>query len=79
MRTVRPTNTSVLYIIKSQNSPSSGLIDYSTSERVVGTWIDGKTLYQKTVTTGGSVPTGATLIERTVQTGYDTLLYTKAS
>lgn len=24
-------------------------IDYSTSERVVGTWIDGKPLYQKTV------------------------------
>lgn len=50
---------------------------YSEDEHIVGTWIDGKTLYEKTVTTGGSVPTGATLIERIVQTGYDTIRYTK--
>lgn len=50
---------------------------YSTDEQIVGTWIDGSTLYEKTVTTGGSVPTGATLIERIVQTGYDTIRYTK--
>ena len=53
--------------------------EYSTSEQIVGKWIDGSTLYEKTVTTGGSVPSGATLIERIVQTGYDTLHYIKSS
>lgn len=52
-------------------------VHYSTNEHVIGTWIDGSTLYEKTVSTGGSVPSGATLIQRTVQTGYDTLQYTK--
>lgn len=52
-------------------------VHYSTNEHVIGTWIDGSTLYEKTVPTGGSVPSGATLIQRTVQTGYDTLQYTK--
>ena len=41
--------TGSIFVIKSQNSPSSGLIDYSTSERVVGTWIDGSILYEKTI------------------------------
>ena len=54
-------------------------VHYSEEEQVVGTWIDGKTLYQKTVATGGSVPSGATLIERIVQTGYDTIRYTKTT
>jgi hypothetical protein len=53
-------------------------VHYSTDEQVIGTWIDGKTLYQKTVTTGGRVPTGATLIEREVMESYDTIKYTKA-
>lgn len=53
-------------------------VHYSTDEQVIGTWIDGKTLYQKTVTTGGGVPTGATLIEREVMESYDTIKYTKA-
>lgn len=53
-------------------------VHYSTDEQVIGTWVDGKTLYQKTVTTGGGVPTGATLIEREVMEGYDTIKYTKA-
>lgn len=42
----RPTNTSVLYCIK---AVVAGDV-YSTEERVVGTWIDGKPLYQKTYT-----------------------------
>ena len=54
-------------------------VHYSTDEQVIGTWIDGKTLYQKTVTTGGNVPSGATLIQRISQTGYDTIQYTKTS
>ena len=55
--------------------------DYSTDEKIVGTWIDGKPIYQKTVSTGGNVPSGATLILRTAMasTGYDTILYTKTS
>jgi microcystin-dependent protein len=43
--TSRPTNTSVLYCIK---AVVAGEV-YSTEERVVGTWIDGKKIYQKTV------------------------------
>lgn len=45
--TSRPTNTSVLYCIK---AVAAGDV-YSTEERVVGTWIDGKPIYQKTLTT----------------------------
>lgn len=52
---------------------------YSTDEKMVGQWTDGKPLYQKTVATGGNVPSGATLIQRTTQTGYDTILYTKTT
>lgn len=45
--TSRPTNTSVLYCIK---AVVAGEV-YSTEERVVGTWIDGKKIWQKTVVT----------------------------
>lgn len=41
--TSRPTNTSVLYCIK---AVVAGDV-YSTTERVVGTWIDGKLVYEK--------------------------------
>ena len=59
--TARPTNTSVLYCIK---AVCAGEV-YSTDERVVGTWIDGKPLYQKTITgttpsNDGEVSTGIT-------------------
>lgn len=47
--TIRPTNTSVLYCIK---AIVAGEV-YSTEERVVGTWIDGRKIYQKTVECGG--------------------------
>ena len=43
--TARPTNTSVLYCIKAKVQGE----EYSTTEKIVGTWIDGKPLYQKTV------------------------------
>lgn len=43
--TSRPTNTSVLYCIK---AVAAGDV-YSTEERVVGTWIDGKPVYEKTI------------------------------
>lgn len=51
---VRPTNTSVLYCIKCeptyfmQNTYNGNV--YSTNEQIVGRWIDGKTIYQKTFT-----------------------------
>ena len=46
----RPTNTSVLYCIKCK--PSESGHTYSYEERRVGTWIDGKPLYEKTVNFG---------------------------
>ena len=47
--TTRPTNTSVLYCIAVQNIYIDAKCNYSTNEMVVGTWIDGKPLYQKTI------------------------------
>lgn len=49
--TSRPTNTSVLYCIKyeptyyMQNTYNGNV--YSTDEQIIGTWINGKPLYQK--------------------------------
>lgn len=54
--TVRPTNTSILWCIK---AVEPGEV-YSTSERIVGTWIDGKPIYQKTVTKTLSITTDKT-------------------
>ena len=45
----RPTNTSVLYCIATKNIYVDARYDYSTDEKVVGKWIDGKPLYQKIV------------------------------
>lgn len=54
--TARPTNTSVLFCIATKNIYLNPSLDFSTSEKVVGTWINGKPLYQKTITgtTGSS-------------------------
>lgn len=48
--TSRPTNTSVLYCIKykSEHFIQVGGVNYSLEERKIGTWIDGKPLYEKT-------------------------------
>ena len=35
-----------------QNLPSGGTVDYSTTEHIIGTWIDGSVLYEKTIDTG---------------------------
>ena len=53
--TSRPTNTSVLYCISYKNIyittvPEENI--YSTDEKVIGQWIDGKPLYQKTLSCG---------------------------
>lgn len=47
--TSRPTNTSVLYCIKCRETYTGGSVNYSTEEHVVGKWIDGRTLYERTV------------------------------
>ena len=49
--TSRPTNTSVLYCIATHNIYVDAKYDFSTDEKVVGTWIDGKPIYQKTIVT----------------------------
>lgn len=51
--TIRPTNTSVLYCIKYKPTyfATVGHV-YSFEERRVGTWVDGKPLYEKTVDFG---------------------------
>lgn len=48
---VRPTNTSVLYCIAAKDIYVDARYDYSLKEKVVGTWIDGKPLYQRTYKT----------------------------
>lgn len=54
--TSRPTNTSVLYCIKYKVDKKSANIipqhEYSTEEKVVGKWIDGKPIYEKTFEIG---------------------------
>lgn len=56
----RSTNTSVLFCIAYKDIYSNPMNDYSTDEKVVGTWVDGKTLYQKTLTGTISVDTDKT-------------------
>ncbi len=48
---VRPTNTSVLYCIATKNFYIDPTLDYSTEEKIVGTWITGEPIYQKTIET----------------------------
>jgi len=54
---VRPTNTSVLYCIAYKNIYITPENLYSTDEKVVGEWIDGKPLYQRAFI--GKTPTAA--------------------
>ena len=49
---------------------------YSTTQQEIGTWVNGDTLYEICVPTGGSAPTGATVIDRISKTGYDVIQYT---
>lgn len=59
--TSRPTNTSVLYCIK---AIESGQV-YSTEERIIGTWIDGKPLYQKTISQNLIIPATSGAVSET--------------
>lgn len=54
--TSRPTNTSVLYCIAYKDIYVDARFDYSTDEKVVGIWIDGKPVYQKTVDVSWNIP-----------------------
>ena len=47
--TLRPTNTSVLWCIATKNIYMNPSLDYSTDEKVVGSWFDGKPIYQRTI------------------------------
>ena len=49
--TSRPTNTSVLYCIATHNMFMNEGSNFSTDEQIVGTWVDGKPIYQKTFST----------------------------
>lgn len=51
----------ILQYTKSTDSATSIGVDtdYSTTEKIIGTWIDGKPLYQKTINTG-ALPNGTT-------------------
>ena len=63
LKNVRPTNTSILYCIKYTNSQTMQPSNvYSTTEKRIGTWIDGKPLYQKTYI-GVSLPSTADTYE----------------
>lgn len=42
-----------------QNIPTGGTVDYSTTEHEIGTWIDGTTLYEKTIYLG-TLPNNST-------------------
>lgn len=50
--TSRPTNTSVLFCIATKNIYLNPSLSFSTEEQVVGTWINGKQIYQKTINVG---------------------------
>lgn len=77
-RTLRPTNTSVLYCIKYRSTSSLvvNMIDggyYSTTEHVIGQWIDGKPLYRVVLDNNTSEPFQATLPKTSTK---NVLIYT---
>lgn len=57
--TGRPTNTAVLYCIATHNMFMNEGSNYSTDEQIVGTWINGKSIYQKTFTGTTSATTSS--------------------
>lgn len=61
---------------------SSGVADYySTNEKIIGTWIDGKPLYQKVISVDSSSPiiiqTSETTITQMADISIDTLVSTR--
>lgn len=76
-----------LQYTKTTDQPGSGtfLTDgtpshhYSTSEKVVGTWIDNSTLYEITVNKGSVGPSGSLVMDRKTMLMNDVLTYLKTS
>lgn len=61
-------NNGTIYFITDGNPlPAASTESYSTTEQVVGTWIDGKPLYQKTIV--GTTPAGGTETTKFVPIG----------
>lgn len=58
-RTVRPTNTSVLYCIATKNIYMNPSLSFTEEEKVVGQWVDGKKLYQKSLSASSISSTGS--------------------
>ena len=69
--TSRPTNTSFLICVK---AVVAGEV-YSTEERVVGTWIDGKKIYQKTVAVSSFTATQNGTEVTLVSSGIESLIF----
>lgn len=63
---VRPTNTSVLYCIATKNFYIDPSHDYSTSEKVIGTWVDGKPIYQKTIEVNNPSSQGSATVNHNI-------------
>lgn len=74
--TSRPTNTSVLYCIKYeptyymqvQNTNYLQPSLYSEEEQIIGSWINGKPIYEKTFINCGPLPNNS---NRTIETGIE--------
>ena len=58
------------------NAPApSGSINYSTDEQEIGTWIDGKTLYQKSIVVNSALTSGENIIDIGDFSDIDTFVY----
>ena len=65
----KPTSTFYIFIeiVSAGGAGGVSADNYSTSERIIGTWIDGSTLYEKTIDCG-ALPSSSG-VEKTVSTG----------
>jgi len=75
--TSRPTNTSVQYCIKYEPTyfmKIEGKDNYSTDERMIGYWIDGKPLYKKTIPMEITDVTGVTINKDIKQLNIDNII-----
>jgi microcystin-dependent protein len=72
--TIRPTNTSVLYCIATKNIFMDAGCNYNTDEIVVGTWVDGKPVYQKVLTPNIACPNNSSVSITTGISNIDTLI-----
>lgn len=69
---VQPDGTTVTItdgVISAVGSGSGG-VNYSTTEHVIGTWIDGSTLYERTYYIDSFPSGGTTTMEKLVDTGF---------